>query len=330
MDNIDSYQGEKLINNTKTFFSSNTLVANLVFLILVIICFILLLRLGTLILSYIFNPKPNVMLVNGLLEGSKQTIIPGDPKIHGSIPILRSRNQYDGIEFTWANWLLINGSSLNSTSKKFRHVFHKGNLQLGEDGIFLPNNGPGLYISPNNNPDVAKLSLLIRMNFFNNSNNGIDQENTTCEYSNSLTDCKKDYPYLNQSVDGAISPNIYEDIIIPDIPINKWISVIIRCENNNILDIYINGNLVRRHQLSGIVRQNYDDVNVAMNGGFDGYISDLRYFNYAIGTAEIDWIVENGPNLKVENSFNSITAKPYYLADRWYYDELDPVYSPSF
>ena len=37
-----------------------------------------------------------------------------------------------------------------------------------------------------------------------------------------------------------------------------------------------------------------------MNGGFNGYISELKYYNYAIGTTEIDSIVSNGPNLNIE------------------------------
>jgi hypothetical protein len=39
-----------------------------------------------------------------------------------------------------------------------------------------------------------------------------------------------------------------------------------------------------------------------MNGGFDGYISNLWYYNYALGTAAIQNLAEKGPNLKMVGS----------------------------
>jgi hypothetical protein len=36
---------------------------------------------------------------------------------------------------------------------------------------------------------------------------------------------------------------INEEVVIPDIPINKWVNVIIRCENTR-LDVYINGTII--------------------------------------------------------------------------------------
>ena len=69
---------------------------------------------------------------------------------------------------------------------------------------------------------------------------------------------------------------INKEIEVPNIPINKWVNVIIRCHTTT-LDVYINGTLARSIELSGVPKQNYGDVYVAMNGGFDGYISNLWY-----------------------------------------------------
>jgi hypothetical protein len=67
---------------------------------------------------------------------------------------------------------------------------------------------------------------------------------------------------------------INEEVIIPDIPINKWFNVIIRCKNTT-LDVYANGTIIRSVNLIGVPKQNYGDVYVGMNGGFDGNISNL-------------------------------------------------------
>jgi hypothetical protein len=49
---------------------------------------------------------------------------------------------------------------------------------------------------------------------------------------------------------------INEQIVIPDLPLNKWVNVIIRCENTT-LDVYINGTITRSHMLHGVPKQNY-------------------------------------------------------------------------
>lgn len=120
---------------------------------------------------------------------------------------------------------------------------------------------------------------------------------------------------------------INEEVVIPDIPISKWVNVIIRCENTK-MDVYINGTIARSVNLVGVPKQNYGDVYVAMNGGFDGYISNLWYYNYALGTAGIQRIVENGPNLKMIGS-NGIGDKMRdYLSLRWFLYGANDAYNP--
>lgn len=333
------YQSEKMMESTKDFFSSNSLVSHIVFLILVIIAFLLLLRLGSSIIAYFINPKPNVVLINGMRNGQNQLIISTNPQVEKSIPILRSRDQRNGIQFTWSAWIFINADQRNTS---YSHIFHRGSNQVEKvTNIAQPSNGPGLYISPSNFPQSAEVSLLVRMNVFNNINLGTTQPNIACvnaaesyclyrvdSNNDSNNDCIKKHiescgSDKTSGDDYGNAPNIFDDINISEIPVNKWISVIIRCENNNILDIYINGRIVKRHTLSGVAHQNYGDVYVSMNGGFNGYISELKYYNYAIGTTEIDSIVSNGPNLNIEGK-DLKSSKPYYLANNWYYDEIDP------
>ena len=113
---------------------------------------------------------------------------------------------------------------------------------------------------------------------------------------------------------------ISEEVVIPDIPLNKWVNVIIRCENTR-LDVYINGTIARSVQLHGVPKQNYGDVYVASNGGFQGHISNLWYYNYALGTAAIQNLIKKGPNTTMVGSdgsgMNDKTRN--YLALRWYF-----------
>ena len=122
--------------------------------------------------------------------------------------------------------------------------------------------------------------------------------------------------------------DINDEITVSDIPLNKWVNVILRCRNNT-LDIYVNGTITKSVSLSGIPKQNYGNVYVAMNGGFDGYISNLWYYSYALGTNEISNISSNGPNIKMVSTSNTMTMKnPNYLSLRWYFYGNGDQYNP--
>ena len=121
--------------------------------------------------------------------------------------------------------------------------------------------------------------------------------------------------------------DINEEVVIPNIPINKWMNVIIRCQNDK-LDIYINGTITKSIQLKGVPKQNYGDVFVAMNGGFDGYISNLWYYNYALGTTAISNLVNSGPNLKMTGSSSFANKMSKYLSLRWYFYGSGDSYNP--
>ncbi len=278
---FNSFSTNKGSFGTTEFLESNSLVAKLAFLLLVIFGFVILLRVGISILSYFLKPDTSPHLIDGMVDATQMIIFPQDPSNNNAVTIYRSVNANEGIEFTWSTWIFIN--NLQTNAGIYKHVFSKGNSTLTENGMIQPNNAPGVYIAPNTN------SLVIMMNTFNVIN---------------------------------------EEIIIPDIPINKWVNVIIRCENSTV-DIYINGTIARSLNLVGVPKQNYGDVYVAMNGGFDGYISNLWYYNYALGTAAIQNIVNKGPNTKMIGS-NGINDTLYnYLSLRWFFYGAGDAYNPA-
>jgi hypothetical protein len=112
---------------------------------------------------------------------------------------------------------------------------------------------------------------------------------------------------------------INQEIVVPDLPLNKWVNVIIRCRNTQ-LDVYINGTIARSLQLTGVPKQNYGDVYVAANGGFAGNISNLWYYNTALGTSAIQSLVRQGPTTRMIASPGSgMTDSTFnYLSLRWY------------
>ncbi len=114
--------------------------------------------------------------------------------------------------------------------------------------------------------------------------------------------------------------NTYEHIMdyvdVDNIPIKKWVCVVI-CLNQKDLDIYINGYLRKRHTLKGLPRQNFGDVWINLFGGFEGYISKLRYYRKGLEYNEIENIVKEGPSKGACGDTDEI---PPYLDDNWWYD----------
>jgi hypothetical protein len=121
--------------------------------------------------------------------------------------------------------------------------------------------------------------------------------------------------------------SIENKIVIDDIPLNKWVNVIILCRNKEV-DVYINGIITKSANLHGVPKQNYGDVYVAMNGGFNGYISNLWYYNNALGVLSIQELVKKGPNTSMIDNSGLNLKDPNYLSLRWYFDGSGDEYNP--
>jgi glycosyltransferase involved in cell wall biosynthesis len=109
--------------------------------------------------------------------------------------------------------------------------------------------------------------------------------------------------------------NILEYADIDNIPMSKWIYMNVIVNNKN-LDLYINGFLKIRKELSSLPKQNNDDFWVNMFGGFEGYISNIRYYSYVIDFNEINSMIKAGPSL---NNCIATGELPPYLDDNWWF-----------
>ena len=281
---VSEVSAQDITDAGKDFINSNSLVAKFVFLILILIVFMVLLNLGIYLILYFTKPDKQPYLIKGLVAGSSRKFIPQDPKTGTAVRIYRSNNENRGLEFTWSVWLKRN-SLPNDTqdqamdnTKEYEHIFSKGKFQPEVNGITTIGNSPGVYFK-GNDPNVNK--ILIRMDTVVND---------------TLT-------------------NHFEEVEIDDIPLRRWFHLAIRVENK-IMDIYINGVVTKRVVFTKLPKQNYEGVYVNHNGGFDGALSDLRYFDSGLNVFQILNIVTAGPDLR---SADDDKNKNYdYLANSWY------------
>ena len=108
------------------FYQANSLVAKFAFLVMVLLVFIVILRVGTAILAWYFSPPENPILLDGMIDATKTMIIPQNPLVKGAVPVSRSDNEIHGMEFTWSVWIFIESSTFNSSDHRYKHIFHKG------------------------------------------------------------------------------------------------------------------------------------------------------------------------------------------------------------
>ena len=306
----------KFLESSKEFLSSNSFIAKISFIILIIIAFILLFNFSYWIMNMVLSPSRSPYLINGMKDAKTLKIITQDIRQQGSIPIYRSNDQYNGIEMTWSSWIYIDDPTyLQTTDNTYNTVFVKGSNSksiqtmgvIGNQrgGTFRNSNAPGVYLqpeysvtsstfqSPPTNSNLIKMNLVIMVDIF---------------------------PFRDPNSDTTI---YNQKIIIEGIPIKKWVSIIMRFSTQNILDVFINGSLQQRVKLYNTVRQNYDDVFINPDGGFDGFLSNLRYYDYSIGTFEINQIVSAGPNLTMPDDSNLKNSNPYYLSTKWMFGEAN-------
>ena len=277
--NLNSFS-QKVNENAEAstgFLSSNTIVAKFAFIILIIIIFVLLLNLGIILLSKINSPSTNPYLINGMISGGTQRSITQDPSDRNAIPISRSNNEKTGLEFTYSVWIYLEDIGQNAgNTLLYRNIFNKGDNTYDETTGIALNNGPGLYLeSPDTNSSPEYARLKVLMDTY--------ADNST-------------------------------EIEIDNVPIKKWVNVIIRAQNT-VIDVYINGSIAQRVILDEVPKQNYYNMHVGQNGGFSGQLSNLRYYQKALNIFEIKQILDEGPNL---SSDVSTTGYYNYLSNLWY------------
>lgn len=212
--------------------------------------------------------------------------IPQNPNSTGSKIVPLSSDERTGVEFTYVFYLQVNPSTFTQ-EYGLLHIFHKGYSSQ------FPLLAPGVYMRSDTN------TLRVYMNTYRTWNNYVDVDN---------------------------------------IPVGKWVHVVIACKNNA-LEVYINGNLAKKLSFDGFAPyQNYQDVicfskrrvtlkhsivpstdenGLDVFGAMKGLVSDLTYYSYALGYAEIQQLMNEGPSSKMASA-QQMGNVPPYLDDTWW------------
>ena len=63
---------------------------------------------------------------------------------------------------------------------------------------------------------------------------------------------------------------------------------------------------------------------MSLNGGFSGHTSNLWYWNYALGTTEMQHIIDKGPNMTILGD-DMMQGKPRYFSLRWFFRNTNSI-----
>jgi hypothetical protein len=269
-------EASKAVGVVQEFMQANSAISKFVAVVLSILVFYILFNIGVHFMSKMFMPVNDPKVVDGLIPSNTQIIVSSNPNITASVPILRSVNQNQGLEFTWNFWYFIKDVTTLTGNGL---IFSKGKPQTSQTqflGVC-----PGAYISKLGD----RVQMIIAMN--------------------TMLD-----PNLNNTG--------IEEMVIKDIPLNKWVHCSIRVQNLSV-DVYINGVMTHRKNLQTLPNQNYHDTYVGDQTGFNGFISSLHYYSRALNYDEIQNDFVKGPNMKLQGQDNQINYKDY-LAMKWYYN----------
>ncbi len=104
-------------------------------------------------------------------------------------------------------------------------------------------------------------------------------------------------PTSTNILDESEQDIMYDECTIENIPIQKWVHLVVSVYNNNI-EIYMDGKLHKTCNLSGFAKPNTYNMHVTPNGGFNGFIAQLDYSTAALPIDKIYNIYISGPKLE--------------------------------
>lgn len=204
---------------------------------------------------------------------------PRNPKAQ-TLPF--SDNEVTGVEYSYSFFMFINPATFRN-EEGLLHILHKGHP------FYYPLMSPGVFLHSNTN--------------------------TLRVYQNS-----------------SRSWNTYVDV--ENIPVKKWCHIAIVARKNSV-EVYVNGNIAKKlPMINSVLYQNYGDLFLFSQrtcapigatspagtfpqvfGTYNGQMSNLVYFSYALSYTEIQSMNIAGVNTKTDTQ---VMEQPPYLADNWW------------
>jgi hypothetical protein len=110
---------------------------------------------------------------------------------------------------------------------------------------------------------------------------------------------------------------VFQKCWINNIPLQRWTNIIVTV-NSRAMDLYLDGKLVRTCIMPGVPRLARDvGAEITPEGGFSGFVSNIRYLSYSVNPSEAYNIYKKGygSGSTLGNMFNKYRIKISLLSD---------------
>lgn len=293
------------VSGNRSFLESNSMIAKFAYLLFVLFFFVILLRLGISILGYMLSNGGCVKLINGMVKGNELMVIEQNPNQYKNI-VTRSVNESGGVEFSYSMWLYIE----NINKSNYQCIFYKGDQ---------PNDLARQQQEQEREQEQKERETKGEQRNDNNMNRKEDNNTLFNDFSNC---CPGLFLQPNKNTIQLVMNSynmIGETITVDNLPLNKWVNLIITVQQKTV-HIYVNGSIAASHTLHGLPKQNFGNIYVGQAGGYDGYLSNLYYYDHSLSLGEIGKLVKQGANTSMKGSNELKQKNANYLSLRWFFN----------
>lgn len=185
-----------------------------------------------------------------------------------------------GSEYSYAFFMFIDDWSTNYGKPKC--VMYRGTGEVNE----FTSASPSVWLYPKENKLMVRISTL-----------SSDLSYDPVVFPQ-LTVDESGYTVVNPLKLDNETFNVTLACDIEHIPLQKWCHVTV-CVWNRTVDVYLNGSLARSSVLPGVPLNDPSKLArlyVGAGNTFDGYISNLQYFNRAVTADEVYALYASGPS----------------------------------
>lgn len=254
------------------------------------------------------NIKRQVPIVDGYADSSQISFLAYNtvlPFANNSLPLNPSSNIKGGAQFTYSLWLNVGAQSENTRANM--PIFLRGDAKK-----YTYNVTDDMTKITNTVTDYVSFCPLLQ--FGTNALDFVVRFNTTDNIQEQL------YVANLQDVNDLYRKNLlslyngkwflltvtFED----NIPINDF-------ENGLVVKFYINEQLYNSQTYSSMLKQNNGDFYLFPSGPVAGcMVSKMTYYNYALGTGDIQNIYNMGPSNHSTTLVTSSFISPLMLSDK--------------
>jgi hypothetical protein len=256
-------------NQVKT--NSNSNKSSMIFIVVAVILLVVVLGIaGYFVHRYMKQKNPSELETKQFIPYIHDASI--DKRISsGSIP-----SSADGNEYNMNFWIYVNDYTVNKDVDKC--VLYRGETPegtLNNASVEASGGNPNLSCNPGvwllRNVNTLRIVVGLETNY-------------------NQSECGPT-PQVCQS--GAQDVDICE---IENFPLQRWVNVNITMRNN-VIDVFFDGALKKSCILKGFPVLSNNDMLICPDGGFNGYISNMKYSNKALAISKIESMYKSGPTL---------------------------------